>query len=403
MSVVGIVWAPSPSSSYEEQESELAQGRLDGLAADGTSRAALLALVAATEARSEHPLAKAVATHGKAALARLPASFVPEATADSFESVTGAGVTAVLSLEGQKRKRTVRVGHARFITQTSDGALPRVLSSFEERETALGRTVIFVSVDHANSVLPVCAFSLSDAPKPSSVHAIRALKKMGIEVEMMTGDGERTALAVARHVGIEAAHVYATMSPQGKATKVAELIEKHGDGVAMVGDGINDSPALVAASVGIALSSGTSVAIEAADIVLMRSDLLDVVAALHLSRSIFAVIRRNLIWASIYNILGVPLAMGFFLPAGLYLHPMTAGAAMAFSSVSVVSSSLLLKWWQRPKSSIMPDEQVSGYSALEGIRETARRWWEMAMGLRSRRTAVDGYQPLAVEMRENAV
>lgn len=234
MSVVGVVWAPSPSSSYEEQESELMQGRLDGTAADGTSRAELLALVAATEARSEHPLAKAVATHGKAALAQLPASSVPEVTTESFESVTGAGVTAVLSFGGQKRKRTVRVGHARFVTQMSDGSVPRVLASFEERETTLGRTVIFVSIDHANSVLPVCAFSLSDAPKHSSAHAIRALKKMGVEVEMMTGDGERTALAVARQVGIETANVHATMSPQGKAAKITELIKKYGDGVAMV-------------------------------------------------------------------------------------------------------------------------------------------------------------------------
>ena len=167
-----------------------------------------------------------------------------------------------------------------------------------------------------------------------------------------------------------------------------------------VGDGINDSPSLVAASVGIALSSGTSVAIEAADIVLMRSDLLDVVAALHLSNAIFATIRRNLLWACFYNVLGIPLAMGLFLPLGLSLPPMTAAAAMAFSSVSVVTSSLLLRWWARPAASLMPGEVIHTESILDSARNTLGEAWASVRALVRGRRDTAGYSQLPVEMTE---
>jgi Cu+-exporting ATPase len=164
-----------------------------------------------------------------------------------------------------------------------------------------------------------------------------------------------------------------------------------------VGDGINDSPALVAASVGIALSSGTSVAIEAADIVLMRSDLLDVVAALYLSRKIFSVIVRNLVWASIYNVMGIPLAMGFLLPWGLHLHPMMASCMMALSSVSVVSSSLLLMWWKRPTSSILVSEEDIAIPL--GVKRGIGIWERVSALFRSRDLKA-GYTQLPMEMNE---
>ncbi|KAF7356590.1 Copper P-type ATPase [Mycena venus] len=403
MSVVGVHWVPSAQSSLRHSEEPYAgDAGLDGLCADdSTSRLAIIAMVTAAEAKSEHPLATAVAAYGKEAVRE---ASVPETTVESFESVTGAGVRSVLTHAGSKY--TLLIGNARFITQSEDGYIPSTLSTYEHQETTLGRTIIFVSILKLSSSqpLPILAVSLSDAPKPSSKYAIRALQKMGIEVNMMTGDGKTTALAIAKQVGIRPDGVWAGMSPKGKATMVSELMEKHGEGVAMVGDGINDSPALVAATVGIALASGTSVAIEAADIVLMRGDLLDVVAALHLSRSIFGVIKRNLVWACIYNVLGIPLAMGLLLPFGLYMHPMLAGAAMAFSSVSVVTSSLTLKWWRRPADSIMPGSDADSGAGWTGMFFDSTRtavedvWSSVRSIVRPKRQDEYGYSQLPVEM-----
>ncbi|KAJ6581508.1 Cu-transporting P-type ATPase [Mycena capillaripes] len=404
MSVVGVHWVPGAQSSLSRaQEPYSGDAGLDGLCADdSTTKLAVISMVTAAEAKSEHPLATAVAAYGKDALRDSKVS-VPETNVETFESVTGAGVRSVLTHAGSKY--TLLIGNARFVTQSEDGYIPSTLSTYEHQETTLGRTIIFVSLLKLSSSqpLPLLAISLSDAPKPSSKYAIRALQKMGIEVNMMTGDGKTTALAIAKQVGIRPEGVWAGMSPKGKATMVSELMEKYGEGVAMVGDGINDSPALVAATVGIALASGTSVAIEAADIVLMRGDLLDVVAALHLSRSIFGVIKRNLVWACIYNVLGIPLAMGLLLPFGLYMHPMLAGAAMAFSSVSVVTSSLTLKWWRRPAESVMPgsDADSAGWTGMffDSARTTVEDVWGSVRGLvRPKRQDEYGYSQLPVEM-----
>ncbi|GJE90289.1 copper-translocating P-type ATPase [Phanerochaete sordida] len=373
---------------------------LSTLAVADLTRTDIIALVSATEARSEHPLAKAVATYGREILGR--ASLSPrEVTLEAFESVTGAGVRATASIAGSTSQYTVFVGNARFAAQSDDVRLPAALSTFDAVEENQGRTAIFVSIAPAPTAAPtiVCAIALADAPKRSSAQAIRALEAMGVEVNMMTGDAKGTALAIAKQVGIAPERVWANMSPKGKAAVVTELMEKYGGGIAMVGDGINDSPALVAASVGIALSSGTSVAIEAADIVLIRSDLLDVVAALHLARAIFAVIRRNLVWACVYNLLGIPLAMGLFLPVGLHLHPMMAGAAMAFSSVSVVTSSLLLRWWTRPAASVMPGEAFAQESVADSFRAALAEQWHGFKDLFRSRTKT-GYSQLPVEMNE---
>ena len=405
LTVVGMHWVPEASVEARfagNEELYAGDAGLEGVCADGvTNRREVIAMVSAIEARSEHPLAKAIAVYGKDLLA----GEGPQTEVETFESVTGEGVRALVTCGG--RKVALLVGNARFVMQSNTRSLHASLARYEEQETKLGRTIIFVSVlpVGSSSPLPILGVSLSDAPKPSSRYAIKALHDMGIEVNMMTGDSKATALAIAQQVGIRPEGVWAEMSPAGKAATIVELIEKHGDGVAMVGDGINDSPALVASTVGIAMSSGTSVAVEAADIVLIRSDLLDVVAALHLSRQIFRVIKRNLVWACIYNVIGVPLAMGLFLPFGVYIHPMAAGAAMAFSSVSVVSSSLTLKWWRRPKESVMPEGSADdtdvplstgvGWSGM--FMDSAGSVLGGVRGLLSGRRG-DGYTQLPVEM-----
>ncbi|PCH36259.1 copper transporting p-type ATPase-like protein [Wolfiporia cocos MD-104 SS10] len=407
LTVVAAAWVRS--GDLDELRAEaggaaraLNEVSLDAQCVEGLNRAEVIAMVAATEARSEHPLAKAVAVYGKDILNK-SAILVPQVTVDSFEGVPGAGVKAAITLSGTKKQYIVYVGTTRFVTQADDIPLPEELIRFDSEEGSQGLTTIFVSVSRMaekSRPAPVLSIALSDAPRRSSVHAIKALRAMGIKVNMMTGDSKGTALAIAKQVGIDPKRVLAGMSPQGKAIEVAKLMEKDGGGVAMVGDGINDAPSLVAASVGIALSSGTSVAVEAADIVLMRSDLLDVVAALYLSRAIFATIRRNLVWACIYNLFGIPLAMGFFLPLGVRLHPMMAGAAMAFSSVSVVTSSLMLRWWTRPLSSVIPGETVPTETIWDSARAVAREAWDHTCGLVGGRRTAAGYSQLPVEMSE---
>lgn len=434
-SVTKMGWINSEETASQSHKRQLTVERLPGTPASGKvdvtnlslpsnigslTRLHILTMVAAAEAKSEHPLAKAVATFGQKAASRAIPSHQASAEVLAFESVTGQGIRAKVALTTSGNVVNgwdVFVGTASLVVGgNGDTPLPGSLLEFETEEAKLGRTVVFASLapwasknaNPANATYskvptPCLALSMSDVPKPSSMRAIRSLQEMGIKCAMMTGDSQSTALAIAEQVGIPKELVWSRMSPKGKASVITELMSK-GEGVGMVGDGINDSPALVAATVGIALSSGTSVAIEAADIVLMRSDLLDVVAALHLSKSIFGVIRRNLVWACIYNVLGIPLAMGLFLPWGLNLHPMMAGAAMAFSSVSVVTSSLTLKWWRRPQSSVMPGEQITGVTMMDSAKELVADGWEaLKASVRGRMSSgvsrgADGYAQIPVEM-----
>ena len=282
----------------------------------------LLRLVASLETRSEHPLADAIVTRAKDAGIALSAP-------DAFESVTGRGATGVV--EG----RALAVGNALLMADYS--VRIDALQGDAERLAAGGKTPMYVAVDGTLAGL----VAVSDPVRESSRAAVRRLREMGLEVVMLTGDNRRTAEAVAREAGIET--VVADVLPEGKVAEI-ERLQAGGRVVAMVGDGINDAPALARADVGIAIGTGTDVAAEAADVVLMRGDLHGVAAAVALSRRTMRTMKQNLFWAFIYNVVGIPVAAGALFPAfGLLLSPILASAAMAFSSVSVVANSLRLR------------------------------------------------------------
>lgn len=277
----------------------------------------LLALVAAAERTSEHPLAHAIVESAKA-------RGIDLANAEQFEAIPGHGIRA------QVDGRMVLVGNRRLMQQY--GVELGEAEQEMERLEGEAKTAMAAAVDGAFAGL----LAVADPVKPSSATAIRLLHEMGIRVLMLTGDNRRTAQAIARQVGIREEDVIAEVLPEQKAG-VVERLQSEGLKVGMVGDGINDAPALATADVGMAIGSGTDVAIEAADITLIRGDLRGIVAAIRLSRATMSKIRQNLFWALIYNSLGIP-----FAAFGL-LSPILAGAAMAFSSVSVVTNSTLLK------------------------------------------------------------
>lgn len=297
----------------------------DCLAADGVTEEELLCVAASVEQPSEHPLSRAVA---EAAQERS----IPLCGVTEFAAVPGGGVRA--SLHGQ----TIYAGNARYMGDVGvdTGAFAAQAAAWADD----GKTVLYFAEE--GRVLGMLA--VADTVKPDSAAAIDALRQRGCRVVLLTGDNAQTANAIARQVGVD--QVIAQVLPQDKAACVAAL-QQEGRRVAMVGDGVNDAPALVQADVGLAIGAGTDIAIESADIVLMKSSLADVASAAELSRAVLRNIRQNLFWAFFYNSVGIPVAAGVLYPAlGLLLDPMLAAACMSLSSVCVVSNALRLRLWR---------------------------------------------------------
>jgi Cu+-exporting ATPase len=295
----------------------------DVLALDGSNTAHVLTIAASLEAVSEHPLAEAVVEEGR----RVGVHSLP---VDGFEALSGLGV------RGTVGGTPVLLGNLGLMKQ--EGIALNGLDARSQQLFDSGKTTVFV----AERGQAVGLIGLADVPRESARKAVEALRLMGLEVAMITGDNQKTAAAIGADLGID--RVLAEVLPGEKAEEIRRLQDSGGI-VAMVGDGINDAPALAAADVGIAVSSGTDVAIEAGDITLMHNDLRQVPTAIRLSHQTMKVIKQNLFWAFFYNSLGIPIAAGALYPFfGILLNPVFAAAAMALSSVSVVSNSLRLHW-----------------------------------------------------------
>ena len=297
----------------------------DVLCAANVTEEELLCAAASLEKPSGHPLADAIVQEAER-------RSIPLCAVSDFAAVAGGGVQAV------QDGKTLYAGNDRYME--SIGADTAALRAAAEMLAAAGKTPLYFA--EGQQLLGVVA--VADVVKPDSAAAIAALRRSGCEVVLLTGDNQRTAEAIARQVGVD--RVIAQVLPQDKARCIEDL-QKAGRLVAMVGDGVNDAPALVTADVGLAIGAGTDVAIESADVVLMRSSLMDIVDAAALSRATLRNIRQNLFWAFFYNSIGIPVAAGVLYPAlGITLNPMIAAAAMSLSSVCVVSNALRLRGWK---------------------------------------------------------
>jgi Cu+-exporting ATPase len=304
----------------------------DVVSAAGFTDEQVLAYAASLEATSEHPLARAILEHAREA----KIAFTP---VTEFIALSGLGAKGVLE------NKPCLIGNR--LLMENEGIDVAVLNESARKLESEGKTVVYV----ACGKIPVGIVSLADVPKPSAFAAIERLKRRGLKVAMVTGDNAGTARAIASQLKVD--QVMAEVLPGGKAEEIKKL-QRAGEVVAMVGDGINDAPALAAADVGIAIGAGTDVAIEASDITLMRDDLSGVPEAIDLSLATMRIIKQNLFWAFFYNVIGIPIAAGVLYPVwGILLNPEFAAAAMALSSVSVVSNSLRLRRvWRRAQGSL---------------------------------------------------
>ncbi len=293
------------------------------ITANGWDEKSLLSIAASIEQSSEHPLARCVVDYVKEKNYEL-------APVDGFQSITGGGV------KGKVNGKAVLLGKQKFI-EGNGITSPEELKKNSDELQGNAETVVWVAVDRQT----VGILGISDPIKKTTPDAINILHKMGLKVVMLTGDNEKTAKAIAKELGIT--DVYAGLEPKDKQ-EIVKKLRSEGAKVMMAGDGINDAPALAEADVGVAMGTGTDVAIESAGITLVKGDLNGIVKAMRLSRGVMRNIRQNLFFAFIYNALGVPIAAGILYPfLGFFLSPMIAGAAMSFSSVSVIGNSLRLR------------------------------------------------------------